>query len=102
MNNIKLSADFNGLFGDLLCLSHSDMCKDEHGTDVKLVAGMQVTAFDLDADENGAPDNLLASGIVEPSPDWLQCRRSRWALRIDQNGVRHKSDIQGVQARRAD
>jgi len=92
MNTIRLQADFNGVFGDLLCLSHGDTCKDEHGAEVKLAPGMRVTAFDLDADENGAPDNLLANGVVEPSPDWLQCRGSRWALRIDHNGVHHESD----------
>jgi hypothetical protein len=42
---------------------------------------MVVTAFDLDADERGEPDNLIASGVVEPAPDWLRCRGSRWVLR---------------------
>jgi len=26
----RVWADFNGLFGDLLCISHSDSCKDDH------------------------------------------------------------------------
>ena len=59
MSEIKLQADFNGIFGDILCLSHGDTCKNEQGVDVKLATGMRVTAFDLDADENGKPDNLL-------------------------------------------
>jgi hypothetical protein len=33
------------------------------------------------------------SGIVEPSPESLRCLGSRWVLRIDQNGVRHESDL---------
>jgi hypothetical protein len=73
----KLRADFNGLFGAVLCLSHSDTCLDESGTAVQLRAGMRVTAFDLDEDEHGVRDDLIATGIVEPSPEWLQCRGSR-------------------------
>jgi hypothetical protein len=88
----KLRADFNGLFGDLLCLSHVDSGQDEDGTAVTLSAGMSVIAFDLDM-EDGKPDNLIASGIVEQSPDWLRCRGSKWVLRIDSHGVRHESEI---------
>ena len=90
---MKLHADFNGLFGDVLCLSHGDTAPDEQGQPVALSAGMQVTAFDHDADEQGRADNLIASGIVEAAPDWLSCRGSRWVLRIDANGVRHESDV---------
>jgi hypothetical protein len=88
----RLRADFNGLFGNILCLSHEDTCLDEEGDAVALRAGMSATAFDLDF-EDGKPDNLLASGTVEPSPEWLQCNGSKWVLVIDANGVRHESDI---------
>lgn len=90
---LRLHADFNGLFGDLLCLSHEDTCRDEHGALVAVRAGMIVVAFDEDADEHGNRDDLVASGTVEPAPDWLSCRGSRWVLRIDENGVRHESDL---------
>jgi len=89
----KLRADFNGLFGDILCLSHSDTCEDEFGGRVQLSAGMIVTAYDEDSNEAGTRDDLIASGVVEPSPDWLQCNGSRWALRLDKKGVRHESDL---------
>ncbi|MGO8744581.1 MAG: hypothetical protein ACLQNE_01205 [Thermoguttaceae bacterium] len=91
----RLRADFNGLFQGwtILCLSHSDTCLDENGVPVPLHAGMVATAFDVDADENGERDDITAAGVVEPSPDWLQCRGSRWILRIDENGVRHESEI---------
>jgi hypothetical protein len=92
----RLHADFNGLFGDTLCLSHSDTCNDESGNAVELQAGMIVTVFDYDSDINGQPDNLIASGIVEPSPDWLQCKGSRWVLRIDSNGVRNESELKSI------
>jgi hypothetical protein len=88
----RLRADFNGLFGNILCLSHEDTCLDESGHTVVLRAGMSVTAFDLDS-EDGKPNNLVASGTVEPSPEWLQSRGSKWVLVIDADGVRHESDI---------
>jgi hypothetical protein len=55
--------------------------------------GMTVTAFDEDVDDNGKPDNLVASGTVERPPEWLRSNGSRWVLRIDHNGVRHGSDL---------
>ena len=92
-NSPKVYADFNGVFGELLCLSHGETCKDESGAEVHLRAGMIVTAFDQDADEQGVRDDLIATGVVEQSPEWLQCRGSKWALRIDKDGVRHESDL---------
>ena len=88
----RVRADFNGLFGDLLCLSHEDTGKDADGNLVTFRTGMALIAFDEDADERGNRDDLIASGMVEPSPEWLQCNGSRWALRIDQHGVRHESN----------
>jgi hypothetical protein len=93
---IRLRADFNGLFGDVLCLSHDDTCANEPGEQVHLRAGMIVTAFDEDADTAGKRDDLIATGLVEQAPDWLQCQGSKWILRIDSNGVRHESEISGA------
>jgi hypothetical protein len=86
----RLCADFNGVFGDIVCLSHTDSCTDEHGAEVELRAGMSVTIFEENT-EGGERDDLLASGIVEPAPEWLQCRGSRWVLRLDERGVRLES-----------
>ena len=93
MNNQKIRADFNGLFGDILCVSHSDTGIAEDGSIVPLHAGMTITVFDEDADEDGKRDDLIATGTVEASPDWLQCNGSRWVLKIDTNGVRNESDL---------
>lgn len=89
----KIAADFNGLFDDFLCLSHGDTGYDEAGNAVHLRSGMLVTAFEPDFDEQGDRDDLLASGIVEPSPEWLACQGSKWVLRIDADGVHHSSDL---------
>lgn len=58
-----------------------------------LKSGMIVTVFDIDEDELGKRDDIIASGVVEPSPDWLQCKGSRWVLHIDARGVCHESDL---------
>jgi hypothetical protein len=53
---------------------------------------MRVTAFDEDVSADGSRDDLLASGIVVPTPEWLIHTGSRWVLQIDEHGVRHESD----------
>ena len=87
-------ADFNGVLeAGLLCLAHTDTVSDQAGRVIALRPGLELTAFDRDADEQNRPDNIFASGVVEPSPEYAQCRGSRWALRIDVNGFRHQSDV---------
>jgi hypothetical protein len=93
-NEKRVRADFNGLFGDLLCLSHGDTCAEKGGGVVQLKEGLILTAYDEDLDENGKHDDLIARGTVEASPEWLRCNGSRWVLRIDKNGVNHESDLQ--------
>lgn len=89
-----IQTDFNGfLERDLLCLAHADTVTNLSGQTVTLVAGMLVTAFDLDADENGNPDNILVTGRVEPSPGYAQCRGSKWSVRIDDSGVQWESEL---------
>ena len=90
----RLSADFNGLFGDLLCLAHSDVCPDENGVEVLLQENMIATAYEEDEDVDGRRDDLVATGVVQRSPEWLSCRGSVWCLKIDENGVRHQSQIE--------
>ena len=93
MSNPKVRADFNGLFGDILCLSHEDTCLDENGVVFRLSEGLTLTAYDEDADENGNRDDLLAHGKVESAPAWLQSHGSKWVLRIGEGGVKHESDL---------
>lgn len=92
MSEPKVRADFNGLFGNILCLSHEDTCLDENGSVFHLRAGLVLTAYDEDADENGNRDDLIAHGVVEPAPAWLRSHGSKWVLKIDENGVSHESD----------
>jgi hypothetical protein len=91
MEPIRLRADFKCLFGDVLCLSHGDTCLDESGGTIVLRDGMMVTAFTEAFNEAGERDDHVASGTVEPTPDWLECEGSKWVLRIDAKGVRSQS-----------
>ena len=72
-----VSADFNGMFSRVLCLSHEDFCVDFEGNRVELSSGIALTAFDEDLYETNQRDDLFASGIVESSPEWLSCLSSR-------------------------
>jgi hypothetical protein len=89
----RLYADFNGYFGDVLCLTHTNESKTEDGRVVTLRAGMIVTAYDEDLDDQGKRDCLIATGVVAPSRPSLACRGSIWMLELDENGVRHESDL---------
>jgi hypothetical protein len=88
----RLRADFNGLFGSMLFLSHGDSSLDEHGETIVLHEGMKVTAHEDDLDAEGNSDGLFASGVVVPAPEWLLHKGSRWVLQMDEHGVRHESD----------
>jgi len=90
---IRIRADFNGLFGELLCISHGESCCDEEGRPVTLHSGMKLTAFDEDQDDDGNRDDLIASGTVEHAPVWLRGNGSLWVLKVDEHGVRHQSSI---------
>jgi hypothetical protein len=78
-----------------LCLSHSDTVRDRTDCTIELRAGMRLTAWDADADDLGRPDDIFATGIVERAPDWLRDHGSQWILVIDQDGIRHESDLDG-------
>ena len=90
---VEVRADFNGLFSELLCLTHDEYCMGSNGESVQMSPGMKIMAFDEDVDENGARDDLTVTGVVEHAPQWLACKGSRWVLRIDANGVRNRSDL---------
>jgi hypothetical protein len=90
---MRVWADFNGVFGDILCLSHRDTCTTDHGDLIHLSPGMILTAYMEDSDENGNRNDLVASGVVERSPAWLACNDSKWVLRIDEKGIKHESDM---------
>ncbi|WP_363800706.1 hypothetical protein ABU614_11490 [Lysobacter firmicutimachus] len=87
------NGDFNGMLRpNLLPLHCGDdgAALDVQGRTVVFAEGMVLTVFDEDTDEDGRPDRLFATGTVVPSP-WPVGRR--WYLDIDDDGVRHESDL---------
>lgn len=87
---LRLYADFNGLFGDVLCLSHDETCRTPGGEQVEVTEGAAAVALEPDSDADVNPMELFASGTIERAPDELACLGSRWVLRIDADGVRHR------------
>ena len=79
-----------------MCLAHDNVVTNITGQEVHLKAGMVVTAYDEDADEEGKPDKILATGVVEPSPEFAQCRGSIWALRVNESGVQSESKLDEI------
>jgi len=85
----RLHADFNGLFSELLCLSHEERCLDVEGCPIDVYEGMPAEAFESDV-EDGEPVEMYVTGTVERAPEWMSCRGSRWVLRRDSNGLRRR------------
>ena len=88
----RIKGDFNGLFGDLLCISHSATAVSETGEQFILAPGQELIAFEDDV-EDGQPMYLVARGSVVESPPELQCLGSTWCLKINADGVRHVHDL---------
>ena len=88
---LRVLADFNGLFGNLLCISHSEMVRADSG-DAALEEGMELIAYEPDA-EGGVDCFLVARGRVLASPPDLECLGSRWVLEVDRLGVRHVEQL---------
>lgn len=80
---LKVHGDFNGWFGDVLCLSHGDTAVDAFGATVPLSEGMELVAFEEDAAEDGSPEFIVAHGFVVRSGESLQRCGSRWSLQVD-------------------
>ena len=90
----KIETDFNGfLERDLLCLAHCFTPLDHTGQKVELSAGRYVIAFSPDVDEDGNPEFLVASGVVELSPREVAHLGSIWSLRVDERGVRYLASL---------
>ncbi len=93
---LKVHGDFNGWFGDILCLSHGDTVQDEHGAAVPLSAGMELVAFEEDVAEDGTPEFIVAHGVVARPPESLRHGGSRWVLQVDERGLQRLRSLDGI------
>ncbi len=90
----RIRVDFNEIVEpDLVLLSAESSNADSNGNTVEIFEGLQVDLYQEDSDENGNPDYLVATGLVERNSagDWSS--HVRWCCRIDKDGIRHLSQL---------
>lgn len=91
--------DFNEMIDErTVLLSKNDMKRDISHVWVSLYEGMLVRVVMEDVDENGEPDDLVAEGVVMKNnfSDWSA--HVKWCCRINDFGIRYRSEIQGSSA----
>jgi len=89
--------DFNELVEpDLVLLSQDDHKQDSSGQLVELRTGLAAEVYEEGVDTAGLPDELFAQGVVQKNVSGVQWAQAAfWLLRIDSNGIRHRSEIIG-------
>ncbi|AIL44315.1 hypothetical protein [Elizabethkingia anophelis] len=93
MKLARIQVDFNELIeNDLVLLSQQDIKLDYSGQEVLLFPGKEIDIYMDDTDENGAVDNLVASGTVELNNSGL-FPICKWNCRINANGIQHESEL---------
>jgi hypothetical protein len=86
--------DFNEMLeSDLVLLSATDIKVDLDGKSVHLNEGLEITVFMEDENEQGHPDNLVATGTVEVNDGLGWSSHVKWCCRIDARGTRHQSEL---------
>lgn len=94
MDRPRLYVDFNEMLEpDLVLLSQTDTKVDSSGATIALSEGLRVHVYMDDVDDEGRPDNLVASGLVERHPGTGFGQAARWCCRIDAAGIRHESEL---------
>ena len=99
MDRPRLYVDFNEMVtADIVLLSKSDSKVDSAGNVIVFYEGLPVDIYMDDLDENGRPDNLIASGAavrydLSTYPGWSHVK---WCCRINAAGIRHASDFEGA------
>lgn len=96
MSRPVFHVDFNELLEpDLVLLSRTDIRQAKDGHAIALAQGMPVRIWDGDVDAHGNRDDLIAEGVAMRNTHGGGSRHVRWCCRIDANGIRHQSDIDG-------
>jgi hypothetical protein len=90
-----ISADFNGVFSEVLCLYHRETCRDGRGNEIEVREGQSAIPFELNY-EDDRRDGLIATGTIARPPDWLKHRGFRWVLVIDEHGVGYESEREDI------
>ncbi|MBL1437814.1 MAG: hypothetical protein COB08_016630 [Rhodobacteraceae bacterium] len=86
--------DFNEMVAaDVVLFSQNDARADIQGNFVALFEGLNVSLTEDDCDENGEPDALVATGLVELNTFEGWGAHVKWCCRIDSTGIAHQSDL---------
>lgn len=89
-----LYADFNEMLeSNLVLLSATDEKISLYGEVVSLHDGLEVMLYMDDVNEEGRPDNLMATGVVEANRSEGWGAHVKWCCRIDERGIVHQSDL---------
>lgn len=90
----RVRVDFNEMVeNNLVLLCKEDIKIDCHDKPVQLSEGLKIEVFEVDSDEDGVPDFLIATGVVELNrlDDWSS--HVKWCCRIDEGGINYESEI---------
>jgi len=88
MKTPMIYADFNNADeSGRLRLNCAGTAKDLISQKIELSERLKLTLYCDDADDNGAPDDLRADGVVQFSTE-----EKGWVAAVDWNGIRHASD----------
>jgi hypothetical protein len=95
MRRPQFYVDFNELIEkDLVALLASDEKLSTSGEKILLQDGLAIDIYSDDLNDEGKPDNLIASGIVERNFLLGWAKEIKWCCRIDAQGIRHESEIE--------
>ena len=90
----ELYVDFNEMLEpDLVLLSAADGKVAVTGEQISLRAGLKVAIYMDDFDDEGRPNDMVAFGVVEANTSVGWAEHVRWCCRIDDHGIRHRSQL---------
>ena len=99
MRKARIYVDFNEMVtNDIVLLSKGDTKTDSFGNTVTFYDGMPVNIYSNDIDENGAIDNLVASGkaIKYDLSHYDNWKHVKWCCKVNEHGVMHESDFRRI------
>lgn len=90
----RVSVDFNELIEpELVLLARDDHRVDTAGGHLSLYEGRTVHLVMDDLDDDGAPDPLFATAVVERAPRTPHTHGAKWCGRLTAAGLRHRSEL---------
>ncbi|WMY72571.1 hypothetical protein RHD99_13890 [Buttiauxella selenatireducens] len=90
---MEFLVNFNELLElNLILFSRNNLRKNVVVNFVEFTVGINVSITEIDFDEFGNRDDLIASGTLEINETAGWDHNIKWCCRIDHMGIRHKSE----------